>query len=239
MSTRALAASLASGLLFGTSLLPTPDAGAGAASPASPRPLRPRPRSPADAPAAPSAKVWIGRYDEYAEYLRTAPIDKVERRRRWASPSRSAAFFAPGGLAHSAAVKHLPPSVRSGFWESYKSEIAAYELDRLLGMDMVPPTVERRVGHDLASVQLWVEGCRLLKGRRPVGLPDARRVGEAGLPPARVRQPHRQHRPQPGQPARRRRVEPDPHRPLARVRGQTGSRSRRSSCASTARSSSA
>ena len=73
-------------------------------------------------------------------------------------------FFAPGGLAHSAVVKHLPPSVRSGFWESYKSEIAAYELDRLLGMDMVPPTVERRVGHDLAAVQLWVEGCKMIKG---------------------------------------------------------------------------
>jgi hypothetical protein len=29
---------------------------------------------------------------------------------------------------------------------------------------MVPPTIERRVGSDLASVQLWVEGCKLLKG---------------------------------------------------------------------------
>ena len=32
-----------------------------------------------------------------------------------------------------------------GYWESYKSEIAAYELDKLLGLDMIPPTVERRV----------------------------------------------------------------------------------------------
>jgi hypothetical protein len=63
---------------------------------------------------------------------------------------------------------------RSGFWEAYKSEIAAYELDRLLGLDMVPPTVERRVQGELASVQLWVENSRLLKevdqsqGPRPV-----------------------------------------------------------------------
>ena len=52
---------------------------------------------------------------------------------------------------------------RSGFWEAYKSEIAAYQVDRLLGLDMVPVTVERRVGSDLASVQLWAEGCKHVK----------------------------------------------------------------------------
>jgi hypothetical protein len=53
--------------------------------------------------------------------------------------------------------------MKSGYWEAYKSEIAAYKLDRILGLDMVPPTIERRVGSDLASLQLWVENCRLLK----------------------------------------------------------------------------
>jgi hypothetical protein len=73
------------------------------------------------------------------------------------------AFFAPGGLVESVVVKHLPMGQRQGFWEAYKSEIAAYELDRLLGLDMVPVTLERRVQGELASIQLWVEGCRLLK----------------------------------------------------------------------------
>ena len=65
---------------------------------------------------------------------------------------------------HSAAVKHLPPGVRSGFWDSYKSEIAAYELDRLLGHGH--GAADRRAPRrpDLAAVQLWVEGCKLLKG---------------------------------------------------------------------------
>jgi hypothetical protein len=122
------------------------------------------PREPAG-----SAKVWVGHYAEYEEYLRTAPIERiVDISRGVTKPKR--VFFAPGGLAESASVKELPPHRQKGFWESYKSEVAAYELDRLLGLDMVPVTVERRVEGQRASVQLWVEHCRLLddvKGPTP------------------------------------------------------------------------
>jgi hypothetical protein len=44
------------------------------------------------------------------------------------------------------------------FEDSYKQEIAAYELDKLLGLDLVPPTVERTFGGITGSLQLWVEG---------------------------------------------------------------------------------
>jgi hypothetical protein len=118
--------------------------------------------APPSAPAPTGAKVWIGRYAEFEEYLRTAPIARItDIPLGVTKPKR--AFFVPGGLAASAAVKHLPMGQRSGFWEAHQSEIAAYELDRLLGLDMVPPTVERRVQNDLSSVQLWVEGCKMLK----------------------------------------------------------------------------
>jgi hypothetical protein len=116
----------------------------------------------APAPAAVGARTWIGRYAEVEDFLRTAPIDRSTDLPVGVTKS-SRAFFAPGGLATSATVKHLPRGRRAGFWEAYQSEIAAYQLDRLLGLDMVPPTVERRVGSDLASVQLWVEGCRVIK----------------------------------------------------------------------------
>jgi hypothetical protein len=44
------------------------------------------------------------------------------------------------------------------FRDSWKSEVAAYELDKLLGLGLVPPTVERTIGGHAGSLQLWVEG---------------------------------------------------------------------------------
>jgi hypothetical protein len=43
------------------------------------------------------------------------------------------------------------------FRDSWKSEIAAYELDKILGLNMVPPTVQREVEGRTGSLQLWVE----------------------------------------------------------------------------------
>jgi hypothetical protein len=43
------------------------------------------------------------------------------------------------------------------FRDSWKSEVAAYELDKLLGLGLVPPTVERRIDGRVGSLQLWVE----------------------------------------------------------------------------------
>ena len=118
----------------------------------------------AASPAVPAngAKVWVGRHAEYEEFLRTAAIERVTSVPVGVTKPKRA-FFVKGGLAESAALKYLPSGIKSGFWEAYKSEIAAYKLDRILGLDMVPPTVERRVGADLASLQLWVEGCKHLK----------------------------------------------------------------------------
>jgi hypothetical protein len=116
----------------------------------------------APGPAAVGAKTWIGREAEVEEGLRGAPIERTTALPVGVTKS-SRVFFAPGSPAASATVKHLPMGRRGGFWEAHQSEIAAYQLDRLLGLDMVPPTVERRVGTDLASVQLWVEGCSVIK----------------------------------------------------------------------------
>lgn len=42
--------------------------------------------------------------------------------------------------------------------DTYKADLAAYELDRLMGLHRIPPTVERLVGGAPGSVQIWIEG---------------------------------------------------------------------------------
>jgi hypothetical protein len=148
-------------LLFAATWFAALPLAAQAPAPAAP-PVAPPSQAPEVAPAPTGAKTWIGRYAEIEEYLRTVRIDRIEDIPVGVTKPKRA-FFVPGGLAGSAVVKHLPMGRRAGFWEAYKSEIAAYEMDRLLGLDMVPVTVERRVDGEAASVQLWVENSRLLK----------------------------------------------------------------------------
>ena len=108
------------------------------------------------------SKIWIGRYAEFEEFLRTAKIDRMQPVKIGVTGTLHG-FFAPGGPGKGAAVKKLRPGRLNGFWESYKSEIAGYKLDRLLDLDMVPPTVERQIDGEPASVQLWVENTLMLK----------------------------------------------------------------------------
>ena len=45
--------------------------------------------------------------------------------------------------------------------ETYEAEVAAYRLSAELGLDMVPPTVERKIGRRWGSLQLWVDNHRM------------------------------------------------------------------------------
>jgi hypothetical protein len=72
-----------------------------------------------------------------------------------------------GDLRLRAAFRHVDQYERNirlrdgtayaGFYDRYSAECAAYELSLMLGLDMIPPAVIRRVDGRPGSVQLWVE----------------------------------------------------------------------------------
>lgn len=117
---------------------------------------------------------WLEAADEIADYIRTAAIDKMEDLPVGVTRPRRA-FLVHGGPIHSVVVKDLKPGRKSGYWESYQSEIAAYELDRLLELNMVPPTVEKHVNGTRMSAQMFVDSCvwlKELKGQQAPNLPE-------------------------------------------------------------------
>jgi len=57
------------------------------------------------------------------------------------------------------------------FRDSYESEVAAYKVDEILGLNNVPPTVYREVEGRSGSVQLWMEKTTKEVDRRKKGTP--------------------------------------------------------------------
>jgi len=65
-------------------------------------------------------------------------------------------------------TKQLDGGVELQFQDSWRTEVAAYELDKLIGLGMVPATIERTVDGKRGSLQFWVtaqmdEGQRVKK----------------------------------------------------------------------------
>jgi hypothetical protein len=119
-------------------------------------------QAPAPAAATECAQVWIGHEAEYEAFLKSAKVASMKAVPVGVTkPSR--AYFAPGGLAESMAWKAITPGLKNGFYESYRSEIAAYELDKMLGLQMVPPTVERQVDSSTGAAVLWATPTRSFK----------------------------------------------------------------------------
>ena len=56
------------------------------------------------------------------------------------------------------------------FQDSWRTELAAYEIDKLIGLGMVPATVERSIRGKLGSLQWWVESMMPEAERRAKGL---------------------------------------------------------------------
>lgn len=120
----------------------------------------------------PGAKTWVGREAAFEAHLKTARITGTEPIPVGITkPLRL--FLDPPEPVASLAWKPLRPGLYNGFFESYRSEVAAYELDKLLGLQMVPPAVERQVNGATGAAIAWIAPVTmwrdLPKAKRPAG----------------------------------------------------------------------
>jgi len=107
----------------------------------------------------------VAEMDKWEEYLKIAEITGEEQMKsREAVTSPYILQLEKDGVARQALWKN-PEGRMKGFIEGWKWEIAAYRLSRYLGLDMVPPTVERRFHGSRGSCQLWIDTWISLKDK--------------------------------------------------------------------------
>lgn len=100
---------------------------------------------------------------KWEDYLETAEIigqDQMGGREAVTNPWKLT--LEKDGVVRNALWKN-PEGRMKGYLEGWKWEIAAYRLDKYLGLNMVPPTVEKRFREDRGSCQLWIETEMTLK----------------------------------------------------------------------------
>ena len=85
------------------------------------------------------------------------------------------ATLSDGKLTHDAHIQHVDESEPSfelatgyelNFRDSYKFNIAAYRLDRMLGLGMIPPAVDRKIDGKPAALSWWVDDVMMTEKTR-------------------------------------------------------------------------
>lgn len=86
-----------------------------------------------------------------------------------------------GTVKRRAIFKYIDSPRPSLVPSSYKYELAAYELTKLLGIEIVPPVIEREVNGRIGSLQVFLENCRNLKDteRKKLEPPDPQALADA------------------------------------------------------------
>lgn len=100
--------------------------------------------------------------EEVLEFLRTAKIVSKEKLGEGTNKSKRKIVLEKDGVRCNAVLRTgytVVASGDSGFVDSYLSEVAAYELSRLIGFDNVPAVVRRKGG----SIQIWIENARTVR----------------------------------------------------------------------------
>lgn len=92
--------------------------------------------------------------EKWEEFLKTAEIvGSVDIPEGVTKPIR--VFLKKGNIEGSGAWKKVK-GIQQGVLEGWQYEIAAYRMDKLLGLNLIPPTVEREFKGEKGSLQFWM-----------------------------------------------------------------------------------
>ena len=99
----------------------------------------------------------IAEREKWEEFLKTAKIIRqIQQESREAVTRPWELTLEKDGVTRKALWKNAEGRM-NGFVENWRWEIAAYRLDKLLGLNMISPTVEKNFRGERGSCQLWVD----------------------------------------------------------------------------------
>ena len=96
---------------------------------------------------------------EWEEYLRTAKVTSIEIKESEGRTAPWAVTLDDGNTQRRGRFKHVHRSRPHYLPDSFHYELAAYELTKLLGVQLIPPVVERVIDGTEGALQMFVEGC--------------------------------------------------------------------------------
>jgi len=96
----------------------------------------------------------VARRDFWESYLLTADIIRSEEAGEGVTKPLKV-YLKKDGVEAKAIWKNIDERVLGDFLDSWKHEIAAYRLDKLLGLNMVPPVVERALQGRTGDLSLF------------------------------------------------------------------------------------
>lgn len=92
---------------------------------------------------------------KWEEFLKTADI--ISSQKISEGVTKPIRLYLKKGEVEARGVWKNPRGIQRGFLEGWQYEIAAYRMDKLLGLNLIPPTVEREFKGKKGSLQLWAE----------------------------------------------------------------------------------
>lgn len=123
--------------------------------------------------AAPLASGRLTRAEQ-EEFLRNAEITKTQNISEGITNTQRATLT-DGVITHDAQIQTIDQRKTSftdargtylHFADSYRHNIAAYELDKILEIGMIPPSVQRAVRGQTSSVTWWVDDVQMTEKQR-------------------------------------------------------------------------